>query len=819
MESAQETSIVGRLPVKAVFFFCVVFLVFAVFLGMTRTRAVSINSPEELDGFDFSSQIARIAPECFATYPGRLYTPEDFSSGAVTQIPAPDNGEAGYYTYRLLVNLQEGEIYGLSGYSATYAQKLWVNGELLSSVGTPGDSLESMTAKTNHFTIYFKAESSQTEIIIQRSGFVHANGGELFRQHLGAQELISAMDAGIKIRASIMVGSILTAALFFFGIFLFFRRHIQFLYFSLACLLILGRTLSIDHKLIISLIPNLDWELSLRIEYLSAMLFFVFFFLYVNKMWNRKISLAVNIFGSVIVLVYCSIIALTPAIVYTQILTYVYVGTMLYVFAVIFLMTRDLIKHVDVRLPERYLIYFGSITYTILWILELVRFRQDSSTQDMNLMQVGLMVFVFINVVALALFITRTEKELTNAYRTKVAAEEANKSKTNFLTTVSHEIRTPMSAILGITQIQLQNKEMPPEYYDAFEQINHSGGALLGIINDILDMSKIEAGKLELMPVIYDVPRLINDAVQLNAVRIGAKPIEFLLDAGEDLPSKMYGDELRIKQILNNLLSNAIKYTNEGHIKLTARHKTDGDAVQLTFIVEDTGQGMKPENCERLFSEEYIRFNFDANRNTEGTGLGLSITKRLVELMNGTIDVQSRYGEGSIFTVNLTQRLIESPPIGAKVAESLRSFTYSDGRTKERRKTPRNPMPYGSVLVVDDVESNLYVAKGLLLPYKLKIETVNSGFAAIDKVKSGEVYDIIFMDHMMPKMDGVETTRKLRALGYNGTVVALTANALVGNDKMFRENGFDSFVPKPIDIRCLDSVLNQFIREKHPEEA
>jgi len=408
--------------------------------------------------------------------------------------------------------------------------------------------------------------------------------------------------------------------------------------------------------------------------------------------------------------------------------------------------------------------------------------------------------------------------EITPIVEARQAAEAATHSKSEFLTTMSHEIRTPMNVIIGITQIQLQKGDLPDEYATALEKIYASGNNLLGIINDILDMSKIEAGKMELNPAEYYIPSLINDAVLLNIVRTESKLIEFTLDVDENLPSRLNGDELRLKQILNNLLSNAVKYTEKGFVKLSVSHSVEGEDIILRFVVEDTGQGIKKEDRERLFSE-YLRFNAGTNRTIEGTGLGLTITKNLVEMMSGTIGVESEYGKGSVFTVTVKQKAVKCAAIGADVAQRLRNFTFTGDRQTSKLQIIREPMPYGSVLVVDDVETNLYVAEGLLSLYKLKIKTAISGFAAIEKVQSGKTYDIIFMDHMMPRMDGIETTEKLRQLGYKGVIVALTANALIGNDEMFSQHGFDGFIPKPIDVRHLNAVLNKFIRDRHPEEA
>jgi CheY-like chemotaxis protein len=385
---------------------------------------------------------------------------------------------------------------------------------------------------------------------------------------------------------------------------------------------------------------------------------------------------------------------------------------------------------------------------------------------------------------------------------------------------MSHEIRTPMNAILGIAEIQLLDKNLSPNAKDAFNKVYESGDLLLNIINDILDLSKIEAGKLELLPVKYDIPSLLHDTAQINLLRHESRPIAFSLQVDKDTPHDFYGDELRIKQILNNILSNAFKYTGEGAVELSVSAESDrgdgGEDVTLILRVSDTGQGMTEEQVSSLF-DEYTRFNIEANRTTIGTGLGMSITKSLIDLMNGDISVESELSKGSVFTVRLPQKRIGSALCGTDLADRLRNFN-SAALTKKLRFF-REYMPYGSVLVVDDVESNLYVTEGMLRPYGLKVEVVSSGFEAIEKIKSGKVYDIVFMDHMMPKMDGIEAKKILRAMGYKHSIVALTANAMIGRAEMFLQNGFDGYISKPIDSREMNVLLNDFIRDKQATEV
>ncbi|MCL2624491.1 MAG: ATP-binding protein [Planctomycetaceae bacterium] len=414
------------------------------------------------------------------------------------------------------------------------------------------------------------------------------------------------------------------------------------------------------------------------------------------------------------------------------------------------------------------------------------------------------------------------------------AAQAASHSKSAFLANMSHEIRTPMNAILGITEILMEHGTIRPEIEEGLIKIYNSCNLLLGIINDILDFSKIEAGKLDILPAQYSLASLINDASQLNVMRIDSKPIEFVLQVNENVPAKLIGDELRIKQILNNLLSNAFKYTNAGKVTLsvTSESSSDrsvgvelpsrerdviGNAVTLVLRVQDTGVGMTKEQLKNLFVE-YSRFHQESGISVEGTGLGLSITQRLVSLMGGKIHVESERGIGSTFVVRLPQKTVGSDILGGKVVEDLQQFRLSQTTYRQRSHIIRTMMPYGRVLVVDDVKINLYVATGLMKHYQLQIETVMNGREAIDKIKDGNVYDIIFMDHMMPEMDGMEATKHLRNLGYVNPIIALTANAVIGQEDMFLQNGFDDFISKPIDIHRLNSVLNRFVRDKQPPE-
>jgi CheY-like chemotaxis protein len=294
------------------------------------------------------------------------------------------------------------------------------------------------------------------------------------------------------------------------------------------------------------------------------------------------------------------------------------------------------------------------------------------------------------------------------------------------------------------------------------------------------------------------------------------------LEVDETAPARLTGDELRLRQILNNLLSNAIKYTEEGRIILSVTWRQNETGF-LCFTITDTGRGIKKEDMGKLFNA-YTQFETAANRNTQGTGLGLSITKGLVEHMGGTITAESEYGKGSVFSVQIPQQALGETIIGRETAESLRSFQFSGSRREYGVNLIRHMMPYGKVLVVDDVEINLDVMTGILMSYRLRVDTALSGKEAIEMVRAEEPrYDLIFMDHMMPEMDGIETVRMIRKIDSDYTravpIIALTANAITGTREMFLENDFNDFISKPVDIKRLDAVLNRWIRDKQSEET
>ena len=412
----------------------------------------------------------------------------------------------------------------------------------------------------------------------------------------------------------------------------------------------------------------------------------------------------------------------------------------------------------------------------------------------------------------------RDQQKLLEETKKVSLAEGHSKAKSRFLAKMSHEIRTPLNAILGVSEINLQNSNLPLHLQESFINIHSSSKILLGIINDILDLAKIEENKIDIVPKTYDTVSLINDILQLHVFRIGSNPVSFIVDIDENIPVQLIGDELRIKQIVNNILSNAFKYTHSGQINFKVESTTKNGNPALKFIIKDTGIGMTKDEVDNIHIE-FTRFNKKVNRAIEGSGLGMSIVMNLLDLMDSEINIESQVNIGTNIEVVIPQMHITDDVIGKDLSDNLQNFILTQKYSKKMMNFIPEPMPYGRVLVVDDIDTNLFVAKGLLSFYDLNIETCTSGYTAIELVTQGNVYDIIFMDQMMPDIDGIKTCKIIRDHGYSQPIVALTANALIGQSDVFLTNGFDGFISKPIDVNHLNNILNKFIRDKQPEHV
>ena len=408
-------------------------------------------------------------------------------------------------------------------------------------------------------------------------------------------------------------------------------------------------------------------------------------------------------------------------------------------------------------------------------------------------------------------------KVITELNIAKDQAEKANRAKSDFLSSMSHEIRTPLNAIVGLSEDMKEKDECPESMKEDLEDVVSASRTLLEIVGNIMDISKIESDKMEIIEVPYNFKEEIETLARINAVRIGDKQLELKVNIAEDIPYELVGDRGHVKEIVNNLLSNAIKYTDKGTVNLTVKCINENDICNLMISVEDTGRGIKKENIEKLFTK-FERLDVERNTTTEGTGLGLAITKKLVELMGGKINVESEFGKGSIFIVHIPQR------IGSMTRPITDTQLINTSEIVKESRKKRVNYKTKSILIVDDNKLNIKVARRSLEQLNFKtIDECYNGKECVDKIKNNEKYDIILMDIMMPIMSGETALEELKKIeGFNTPVIALTADAVAGAEERYKDEGFTSYISKPfnkdqIKIK-LDSLFDNKKKEKEIEE-
>lgn len=548
------------------------------------------------------------------------------------------------------------------------------------------------------------------------------------------------------------------------------------------------------------LIPNISSFTNLT--YWCLMVLPLPLILYMNEIQNfryRKIYAIPSIYVSVMLGI-GTLLQLLDIAQFVQQLSCVHLGIILTIVSVIGTITIDVFKK---KIYDYFPVAIGAYGLLVTAVLEMVLYYMDIGVTLGTVLLVGLMFLLIMAII-------KTGQDLLRSERKKQQAIAARESQAKFLANMSHEIRTPINAVIGMNEMILRENDM-----DAIQEyarnVQSASTMLLGLVNDILDFSKIESGQLELVEDSYSIAGLIQTEILLLKARANNKAIATKLDIDPNIPSGLWGDELRIKQIVTNVLSNAVKYTQEGSVSFKVSFDwVDEENIRLGFTVTDTGVGIRKEDLSKLF-DSFKRLEQNRNRNIEGTGLGLNITKQLVELMNGTIEVESEYGKGSTFRIFISQKVTDKTPMG-NLDTALRAKNEQNSVSMKRFTAPS-----AKVLAVDDNSMNLAVLKGLLKRTKVQLELAGSGKECL-ALAAEKKYDVILMDHMMPDLDGVETLRLMRKdkenPNHNTVVIALTANAVAGCREMYLEYGFDEYVSKPIEVERLEKMLLQFLPEQ-----
>lgn len=543
--------------------------------------------------------------------------------------------------------------------------------------------------------------------------------------------------------------------------------------------------------------PNLSVISDLT--FLMVMMLALPFLLYMNNVQNGRYQRGYAIAGTVeaVGCTACTLLQVLNIADITKTIKYAHVGSVLVVLYIGATMLNDIRKK---YIKEYIVTAIGVLGVCICSVAQIIQYFANAGNGLSGIWIAAGLIFLLLSAVV------NSVKETANAEQERREAILSSEAKARFLAHMSHEIRTPINAVLGMDEMILrESKEENIREYA--QDIQSAGRSLLSLINDILDFSKIESGKMEIIPIEYELSSLLNDCYNMIALRAKEKELEFRIENNPLLPKKLYGDEMRVRQIIINLLSNAVKYTKKGSVVLKVDGTWEGNEMLLKISVSDTGKGISIEDQKKLF-HSFQRVDEKNNRNVEGTGLGLAITSLLVQQMDGTISVESEYGKGSVFQVKIVQKVCSEDPVGDLAGKYVRPTEVSEYYLESFCA------PEASVLIVDDLPMNLKVISALLKDTQMQIDTALSGMECL-KMMQKKKYDIVFLDHMMPELDGVETLRNIRHLINNKNtetpIIMLTANAISGAKEEYLAEGFADYLSKPVQAELLEQTVLKYL--------
>jgi signal transduction histidine kinase len=648
-------------------YFMTVSFTFLSVVVLTNIKTDFITDHSELHSFDFSSGIGIVNDNLFEWYPWALYAPEDFAAGHIPQVEAPMSGQHKYGTYRLLLELRSGESFGIYGYSATSAMKLWVNGILLSAVGVPGSSLETMTAETRMFTAYFTAGSGHTEIIIQRSSFVHENRGQLYPLYVGPGNLITTMTELRNIRTYLMLGVTLVSALLFFGVYLFFNKSKHFLWYSLACVMIVLRTLTVTRFLGV-LMPELSWLAIRRVEYTATILLLVFTFMFIDEIFEKRLNRKVLYIVIGIPLLYMPVVFFADSLTLTGFRFHHSVANMLAAVILFTALIFEMKKNEKVRRLENILVFVAAAISIFFSIVEIVLRMVSLHFASVNLVLPAMLSFVAINMIALAVSFNRTEAELfeTKIKEGHLTAENEelgrlSRIKSEYMANLTHETKTPLAVIS--THVQ-QAREVFEETLTLKSNKEFDGSEIiiesLEIAQEeVMRLSRFATNALWLASMQenreqmrLDIGLLINKSAEAYRSIIEKRGNILNIKTPDNLPCVL-GESDRLVQVMVNLLTNANNHTENGKITVKAqiaKHKSQikDEAVEYVHVtVLDTGMGIEPEILPQIFLRGVM------GSQSKGNGMGLPISKSIIEGHGGKIEITSERGKGTEVTFTI----------------------------------------------------------------------------------------------------------------------------------------------------------------------